>query len=281
MLEKIQQKHLLIDSDIIKYRCAAAAEKTKYLVEYADNFTDFDSYNEAKKFLGDRLGYIWSRKELQPIGFALRAVDAAIDTIKTKLNPVSVSYYLSPASTFRDNIAKTKPYKGNRNQVKPKYLREVEEYLVEDYGAVYGDNVEADDLIGINLSKLRDDAVSVSIDKDLYQISGWHFDWVNDRLRRISPRDADFNFYTQLLTGDITDNVPGIDGIGPKRAAELLGGAKSKKELASRVWSVYRDRIDDPEQARSYFLEQAALLWILRESERGKGWEKPEGFEFD
>src|SRR3569833_586914 len=187
MLEKIKNKHLLIDGDIYKYRCAASAEKTKYLMQLHDSegltgeFKEFDTFKEASQ----HNGILWSRKEVQPVEFALQACKTAIDALLEKLSPASVSIFLSPGKTFRDEVASTAPYKGNRvNVPKPKYLKDVENYLVKQYGANYGNFVVAADEIGIALSNDPDNAVSVSIDKDLLQIPGWHYNWVSDTVRR-------------------------------------------------------------------------------------------------
>lgn len=277
MLDQIQNKHILIDGDIVKYRCAASAEKTKYAVQWPNaevEWLTYDSHKEANEaaykfhLTGDPEPLIWSRKEIQPLEFALQACKTTIESLLAKLNPSKVSIFLSPERTFRHDLARTKPYKGNRVQPKPKYLKDVEVYLVKQYGATFGSNVEADDEIGCYLSKYGSGAVSVSIDKDLLQIPGWHYNWVNDTVRKITPREADFNFYTQMLTGDATDNVPGIAGLGPKGAAQLLDGAKSSADLCSRVWNVYRGEFVDAKKARDYFVEQAQLLWILREQAR-------------
>jgi hypothetical protein len=269
MLDKIQGKHILIDGDIVKYRCAASAEKTKYLVEWGHNedgthYENFDTFKEVKGFEVNHDCLVWSRKEVQPLEFALQACKTTLDTLLAKLNPSKISIYLSPDRTFRHDLARTKPYKGNRTQPKPKYLKEVEQYLVKQHGAIFGVNVEADDEIGVALSKDPTGSVSVSIDKDLLQVPGWHYNWVNDTVQQVTPKAGDFSFYTQMLTGDATDNIPGITGLGPKGATKLLDGAKSSAELCSRVWSCYRGEFNDAQLARNYFFEQAGLLWILR-----------------
>jgi len=271
MLDQIKNKHILVDGDIYAYRCAASAEKTKYLVEIGSDFVPAESHREALNLAADT-GIIWNRKEVQPLEFALQACKTAIDALLVKLEPSKVSIFLSPDRTFRHDIARTKPYKGNRNQPKPKYLQDVKDYLVKQYGAVFGSNVEADDEIGRALSQEPENSVSISIDKDLLQISGWHYNWVNDTVTKVTPKQGDFNFYTQLLTGDATDNVPGINGIGPSRAGNVLSGARSRKELCSRVWGIYRDQFNDTDEAVRYFKEQAQLLWILRAGETESYW---------
>jgi hypothetical protein len=279
VLEQIKNKHILVDGDIYAYRCAASAEKTKYLVTVEElplEQWEYDNHKEAKQRADnwpqpDFTTYIWSRKEVQPVEFALQACKTAIDALLDKLQPSKVSVFLSPDRTFRHDLARTKPYKGNRDQPKPKHLGAVKEYLVKNYGAVYGNNREADDEIGIALSKDGSGSVCVSIDKDLRQVPGWHFNWVNSTVERVTARAGDFHFYTQMLTGDATDNIPGIDGIGPVRAGEILSGAKSSKDLCERVWAIYRGEFNSGDEARKYFLEQAQLLWILRDNPRIPG----------
>lgn len=45
-------------------------------------------------------------------------------------------------------------------------------------------------------------------------------------------------FWTQMLTGDTTDNIPGCKGIGPKKAEKILAGLDAKTYGAA-VWSTY------------------------------------------
>lgn len=278
MLEQIKNKHILIDGDIVKYRCAASAEKTKYLVD-GINWRYFDSFKEADAYHDQdgQEGHIWSRKEVAPVEHALEATKTCIDSLVARLQPRKTSIFLSPSHNFRDKLWKTAPYKGNRNQPKPKYLKDVENYLIKEYGAVVASNIEADDEIGAHLSDEGDAAVSVSIDKDLLQVPGWHYNWVNDRIQRVSPRDGDYFFYTQMLVGDATDNIPGLKGTGSKTAEKILSGAKSRADLCTRVWMCYRGEFNDSQAARYYFLEQAQLLWILRSKDFRGGYRVPDG----
>ncbi len=94
---------------------------------------------------------------------------------------------------------------------------------------------EADDLIA-TYARLACEAKAtttiVSSDKDLMQLVGngvIMYDTMKDR--RIGPDEVVEKFgvgpekviEAQALIGDSTDNVPGVPGIGPKTAAELIG----------------------------------------------------------
>lgn len=273
MLDKVLGKMLLIDGDIIRHRCAFAAEKTKYLVQGpASRFMDCDSKAEANEFAGED-GIIWSRKDVQPVEKAYEIVDCTMGSILSSCKPSGYRLFLSGDSNFRYQIAKTKVYKGNRSQPKPVHFLALGEYLVRSYSAEYTDGVEADDALGIGLSAEPERRVIVSNDKDLDQVPGWHYNWVTGESYWVSPREGDFALYTQILRGDTTDNVPGLPGIGPAGALEILEGSKSSKELCQRTWIEYRDYFGDTERARDYFMEQARLLYILRKE--GDSYQSP------
>lgn len=98
-------------------------------------------------------------------------------------------------------------------------------------------NYEADDLAGaFSLAEKTDDVRIVSSDKDLSQL-------VNDRVKLVSPGNGNSGAFVErgpqevkekfgvvpelipdylALVGDSSDNIPGVPGIGPKSAAELL-----------------------------------------------------------
>jgi len=97
------------------------------------------------------------------------------------------------------------------------------------------DDVEADDLIAAYAKLARHkgmEVVILSSDKDLMQLIGdgvrLH-DPMKDRA--IGPREVEEKFGVGpervrdvlALIGDASDNVPGVPGIGPKTAAELIG----------------------------------------------------------
>lgn len=269
-----------IDGDIIVYRCAFAAEKTKYLLEFNEDYSLFDSLKELKTSGLD--GVIWSRKEVQPVEFALQATKTTMEALIGRFKSYSV--YLSGPTNFRTDVAVTRPYKGNRDRTKdPIYKKDVQEYLVREYGAESTVSIEADDAIGIALTA-DSSGCAVTIDKDLDQIAGWHYNWVSGEGYKVSPREADFNLYAQVLSGDLTDNIPGLEGVGPIKARAILDGSKSSLDLARRAFQAYRDRFDSGadgrEAAETYFLEQMRLVYIQRNTD-GSYWPMPKGFTFD
>ena len=267
----LYEKVALIDGDIVCWRAAAVAEKKYYLAAEYDVTEgswvglEFDSAKEAK----GKGSTIWSRTKDKGSDFAVEALRTSMNSIVARTRPSSYQVWLSGRDNFRYAIAKTKPYKGHREYIdKPQHYKVCREALINEYGAKITEGYEADDAIGIGMGELGVGGFVASIDKDLDQLAGWHFNWVRDTVYRISRRDADFRLYTQILAGDPTDDVPGLEGIGESKARVILEGAKDSGDLFQRTWAAYRDRLDWPrEEAWNYFLEQANLVYILR----GKG----------
>lgn len=137
-------------------------------------------------------------------------------------------------SNFRYNIYPE--YKANRKADKPKHYQHIREYLEYELDAevIYGE--EADDALGYSQTE---GSVICSIDKDLLMIPGRHYNFVKQELYMISPEEGRLNFYSQLLNGDIVDNIPGCPGIGPKKIEKLLHVDMSEQEMASVVYDLY------------------------------------------
>ncbi len=171
--------------------------------------------------------------------------------------------FLTGTGNFRYDVAVTKPYKGNRTGEKPEHWQLLREHAVKEWGFVIVDGIEADDAIGILATK-HPDSVILTIDKDLDMIPGKHYNFVKKLWYDISPVAAIYNFYRQLLTGDRTDNIPGLTGIGPKRADKILDGCVTEEELYNACLEAYEGNLE-------YMKEQGDLLWI-RQNERQQAW---------
>jgi 5'-3' exonuclease len=148
-------------------------------------------------------------------------------------------------------------YKGNRTAPKPAHLSVLRTHLVEEWGAVVIDCQEADDAIAIEATKLQDNYIIASVDKDLDQIAGWHYNFVKKIGYNITPEEGMFRFYKQILTGDASDNIIGINGIGPVKADKLLAEAEDENEM----YSICLEQYDGNEDR---VIENARLLWLRR-----------------
>lgn len=252
---------LLVDGDILVYRMGFAVEKTKYCLTTKtgpngeDELWDiFDSKKDVPDVPGAEL---WSRKALEPIENALHLINQFYDKLNEQFQPKQIQTFLSGEYNPRNAVAVTKIYKGNRTAEKPTYYKDIRSFLVSACGATVADGLEADDAIGIALL-LDPTSIVVSIDKDLLQLKGTHYNWVKDEITEVSERDAILNLYTQLLTGDATDNVPGLPGVGPAAASKILAGVNGKQEAWQRVVQAYVEANKD----YKYLHEQYQLLKV-------------------
>lgn len=268
MSSPLEGKVGLVDGDILAYRASAVAEKKWYLVNIpGESPTIYENHKEAKKAANDDLRCIWNQVEDKGLDFALEACKTSIENIRNKTKAVELDIWFSGENNSRLYIAVTQPYKGNRTQPKPKYLNSVKEFLRNEYGARITDLGEADDMLGIRSGEFGDASFICTLDKDLDQIPGWHYNWVDDRTYKVSKKEADFNFYRQVLSGDPTDNVPGLPGVGDKIASSILEGATSRRDLFERTWRSYCDRAGKGsiKDTWRYFVEQSNLIFIPRD----------------
>ena len=81
-------------------------------------------------------------------------------------------------------------------------------------------------------SFIQDEAcILVSIDKDLDTVPGWHYNYDKKITYFVTPEEASYNFYYQLLVGDSSDNIKGAVGVGPAKAKKILSECKTELEM--------------------------------------------------
>lgn len=205
--------------------------------------------------------------EGDPAEFALARLSEFLDNLQAMDGIDEVWGYLTGSNNFRNEIAKTAPYKGNRVMAKPYHYQLLREYMERAWGFEVIDGMEADDAIGIEAYRHEpEEIIIVSIDKDLNMIRGHHYNFVKEEKYFVTEEEAIRNFYLQILTGDKIDNIIGLDGIGPVKSKKLLKDCNTELEMYEAVLKAY-----DGDEAR--VLENARLLWILREEKQV--WQPP------
>ncbi len=194
--------------------------------------------------------------------------------------------FLTGKGNFRDQFARIRPYKGNREKVaRPVHYEAIRAYMVNRWGAVVVEGIEADDAVATlaHASGYDPEAICiVSPDKDLTTVPGRLYNSRKRKMRIITPDEARVNFYRQMLTGDPTDNVLGAFKCGPKVAAQLVTASQTDVESAQAVLDEFRASVKRkgcpyaethrPEEA---FLETGILLHMQRKA--GEIWRMPEG----
>lgn len=188
-----------------------------------------------------------------------RVTELVTDIVYFQLKCDDYKAYITGKGNFRNDIAVTAPYKGNRKDMKrPKHYEAIRKHLV-DLGATQVEGMEADDAIAIEAT--ANGGFIVSIDKDLDQIPGHHYNFVKHEEYFVTEEQGLLSFYKQILTGDRVDNIIGIKGIGPVKADKLLAKCKTEKEMFDVCVKAYNDNGEDG-VART--IENGNLLWLLR-----------------
>ena len=170
-----------------------------------------------------RVGF--ASDEDEPLAFALHSVNKTMESILSLFsqdNPPAC--FLSGKTNFRDEVATIQPYKGNRDgMAKPFYYADIRNHLKEKWGAVEVEGREADDALG-ETQYLAEEGTTciVTQDKDLKTIKGFNYNWVKKVLTRVDPPNDDLFLLWQVLQGDRTDHIPGLDGIGEKKASAVI-----------------------------------------------------------
>lgn len=176
------------------------------------------------------------------------------------LEAESYELHLTGKGNFRNDIAVTVPYKGNRAELKkPVHLETLRQHLVKDWDAKVAQGQEADDAIAIRATELGDDAIIVSLDKDFDQVQGWHYNFVKHDMYYVTAEEGLLNFYMQFLTGDRVDNIIGVKGIGPVKARKILTNCG---RLESDLWAAVVEHLGE-ERA----LENGRLLYLRRKED--------------
>ncbi len=167
--------------------------------------------------------------------------------------------YLTGKKNFRNEIAVTAPYKGNRKSAKPKHYQLLRDYMESAWAFTMIEDQEADDAIGIAAYEMEVGEYCIcSIDKDLDMLRGDHYNFVKDERYFITEEEGIKNFYKQLLMEDRVDNIIGIKGIGTVKAERLLKECKNENEMYLAILEAYDGNAER-------VLENGRLLWIRRQ----------------
>lgn len=176
--------------------------------------------------------------------------------------------FLSGGSNYR--LQYNPEYKANRDpNNKPILLPQIRQYLVDAWNATICEGYEADDALGIMQCTSEIDTVICSIDKDLHQIPGLHYNFVKQEFSEVSQWEGLQFFYKQLLIGDTVDNIFGVYGIGPKKADRIINACIDEAEMYDQVLFLY----DSVERLHM----NAHCLYIQKKPD--DRWEVPPGAE--
>lgn len=204
------------------------------------------------------------------ISFAKHSVKVLINRIVRETDADEFVVHLTGKDNFRDDLATIQGYKANRKDTpKPVHYKELRSYIEVKYKAHVAEGQEADDTMGI-LATIDDGDTHIiaTLDKDLNMIPCWHYNWRKDELFEVVQPDADKFFIVQLLTGDSTDNIPGLKRItgkvATKKIKEYCSEPDEFTECIERVRETYKEK-DSSIDVDAVLHEIGNLLWIRRD----------------
>lgn len=264
----------LVDADVIRYEVGFAAEAG------------------------------WQGEDIPPFDYVAELLHMRIDNICAITNATTDPIlYITGKTNFRNEIATKTPYK-ERLGNKPYHYDNLTAYMKAMYDVRMQEGLEADDLMSIEQTKRPLETIICTRDKDLRQVPGWHYGWelggqpqfgpllvgnpgLLELELKVSPKGiktykirgyGDLFFYSQCLTGDAVDTIPGLPGTGPAKAFKILEGSSSSTDAFNRVLEAYRAFYGDPGDKE--LLEQGRLLHMTRELNEDSSpvlWEFPVG----
>lgn len=240
-------EHVLVDGDIISYRCAASAEgETQDVAE-------------------------------------VRA-DELIRRIMNEVNAIGHRVYLGGEGNFRYQI--NPEYKANRkDQVRPRHLPAIREHLCRYWDARVTEGIEADDALGIDQCASEGTCIA-SLDKDLRMIPGNHYtweiqgtsstgkQWVKDaEFRFVSPLQGLQHLYYQAILGDPADNIFGYDGKARAKLPKFLYYKMDYLNTLDNEWDMYDFVLDMYNGDKERLDMNLGCLYILQKE--NEHWKPP------
>ena len=239
------------------------------------------------------------------VEYGLQLVGFKIGEIKKHMQSEDYRACIGGGRNFRYDIAKITPYKNTRSD-KPLLLAELREAFLDTYSkrAILVDSsIETDDYVSIKgwesykgyLKTGKWSNIIAYVDKDLRQVPCPYLNYMKISEGIVFPDmlDCAKSFAIQLLSGDKSDTVQGLPntsqefakkynitqrGIGVSTAEKILDGAKTPKDLYSRVVEAYKSYYGDSDFSFTSYdgevsqrcwmdmlKENAALLYMLRD----------------
>ena len=203
-----------------------------------------------------------------PLSYQCKGIDAFIEKILRATEADDHVLYLTGSGNFRDEVATIQPYKGNRDKAhRPRFHKELREYMIEEWDAILVEGMEADDACGIDAYDCRADDVEYvicSVDKDLLMLEGRHYNYNRETFTDVNEIEAWRTFAIQMLTGDASDNIPGLYRTTGKKATkdlkETILHLDSPEDILDFVSTCYVENQDEPVPLE----EIARLLWMKR-----------------
>ena len=192
-----KNKVMIVDGDLIIYKIASMLEEP---IDWGDDvWTLHSDLGKGKTLLQQNINFYKDYTKSKEIIFAF-----------------------SDKKNFRKELDGT--YKSYRKKIrKPITYAPLRKWVQDNYNFYTLPNLEGDDVIGLLATQhYKTNNVVISGDKDMRTIPTWHCFIGDDQLEYVDLTKADYNFCTQVLTGDKADGYIGCKGVGSVKASRVL-----------------------------------------------------------
>ena len=264
-----------IDADVIAHKSSNICDGKYYSVL----INGVEYKNKGKKIINKQcdLNKI-SRSEIctcfdpEPLSHCLGNMKRIISKIISHPQCTEYELFLSDNGNFRYDVYPE--YKASRKTANnpniriPANLNGAKQYLRDHWNARILENYEADDYLSIKQCTEEDQCI-VTTDKDLDGCPGYHFNWDRWSLYYVTEEEAYRSFYTQMITGDTTDDIPGLSEKAPNKRTfptKPLEFLRTKEDMEAYVFEGYATKYWD-EEALKMMTINGKLLWMCRDYE--------------
>lgn len=201
-----------------------------------------------------------------------QALDAQISDILTQTKADKYIGFLKNPNEVEFRRRMFPSYKSTRPDAPDWYTSRkdlVREYLINTWKFVYTvKGYESDDSICSVAYAIHtaDTTIPIicSVDKDMRQYPGWNYNLRSKELMFSSHEEADKFMLTQILTGDSTDAIKGVPGIGPAKAKKLFDTI-GDYNIIGMVYDTYYQHHGDTAKALIDFAENVLQVVMRRD----------------
>lgn len=226
-----ENKIAIIDCDSVIHQCAHPGKN-----DYGEPLPEYieEEYEIAESKLSERIMSILSKME-------------------EKYNIIGHYICIKGKGNFRYELYPD--YKAKRLEPLP-IINHLCEFLKRNFeDVIVADGCEADDVCFSISKSVGHTGIIASIDKDLKQIPGIHYNYNWETWDIVSEEEARYNLGIQLLMGDAGDNLNPLRGVGKKTAEKKLSLGMSWIEIIRICHTMYETKhgINAWKQLRLYY----------------------------
>lgn len=185
----------------------------------------------------------------------LKTVKSYVDQFNTSVVYIAWDKKLTDKVNFRKELTNG-TYKGTRNQERNQEVYKIMDSIIEATKALGIKNIfpgclEADDVISWLSSNITGKKIIISVDKDFIQLIKEEVHYYNPIKKETIDKNNFFTvlnllpeeyLYYKAIVGDVSDNIPGVEGFGKVKGTKL---AKAFCKNDERVIAPYRQLVEN------------------------------------